>query len=192
MHYPVYIAIHSLSSQHFLPHAATPLLLPFTVMALTCLQVIFGGRNNFGYFNDVWAWRINTGTWEQWSAEDEVAPIGRDHFGAVYDAGHVYIFGACGCLLHVHAAIAVSYITSGRCTFYQVGLASIGRDHSEAIYDAGHVYIFGAFRSFLHVVCMQPLLVQKMKLLQLAGTILVLCTLLAMCTSLMCPDCSYT
>ena len=82
------------------------LITSFTAVA--CLQVISGSRNNSGYFNDVWAWKINTGTWEQWSAENEVAPIGRDHFGAVYDAGHVYIFGAFRLLMHSNMVCAVS------------------------------------------------------------------------------------
>ncbi len=60
-----------------------------------CLQVIFGGRNGVGYFNDVWAFRLSTGVWEEWTPTDgnAASPMGRDHFGAVYDAGHMYIFG---------------------------------------------------------------------------------------------------
>ena len=59
------------------------------------MQVIFGGRNGVGYFNDVWAFRLSTGVWEEWTPTDGTAasPMGRDHFGAVYDAGHMYIFG---------------------------------------------------------------------------------------------------
>ncbi|DBB10023.1 TPA: hypothetical protein ACH3X3_001610 [Trebouxia sp. C0006] len=62
-----------------------------------CL-VIFGGRNGVGYFNDVWAFRLSTGVWEEWTPSDgnAVSPMGRDHFGAVYDTGHMYIFGGRG------------------------------------------------------------------------------------------------
>ena len=56
--------------------------------------MIFGGRNGIGYFNDVWAYRLSTKLWEEWTPEGNApSPMGRDHFGAVYDAGHVYIFG---------------------------------------------------------------------------------------------------
>jgi len=57
--------------------------------------VIFGGRNGLGYFNDVWAFRLSTGEWEDWTPTDGNAPspMGRDHFGAVYDAGHMYVYG---------------------------------------------------------------------------------------------------
>ncbi|DBA86214.1 hypothetical protein WJX77_007436 [Trebouxia sp. C0004] len=62
-----------------------------------CL-VIFGGRNGVGYFNDVWAFRLSTGVWEDWTPTggNAASPMGRDHFGAVYDAGHMYIFGGRG------------------------------------------------------------------------------------------------
>lgn len=58
-------------------------------------QVIFGGRNGIGYFNDVWAYRVSTASWEDWTPATvgSPAPIGRDHFGAVHDSGHIYIYG---------------------------------------------------------------------------------------------------
>ncbi|DBA73141.1 TPA: hypothetical protein ACH3X2_010076 [Trebouxia sp. C0005] len=61
-------------------------------------MVVFGGRNGIGYFNDVWAFRLSTGVWEEWTPTDgnAASPMGRDHFGAVYDAGHMYIFGGRG------------------------------------------------------------------------------------------------
>lgn len=74
------------------------------------MQVIFGGRNGVGYFNDVWAFRLSTGVWEEWTPSDgnAVSPMGRDHFGAVYDTGHMYIFGELlklsTCCLVIHAA----------------------------------------------------------------------------------------
>lgn len=62
---------------------------------LDCAQVIFGGRSDIDYFNDVWAYRLSTATWEDWTpvAAESAAPLGRDHFGAVYNAGHIYIYG---------------------------------------------------------------------------------------------------
>ncbi|KAL3157801.1 hypothetical protein ABBQ32_012224 [Trebouxia sp. C0010 RCD-2024] len=62
-----------------------------------CL-VIFGGRNGIGYFNDVWAYRVSTASWEDWTPATvgSPAPIGRDHFGAVHDSGHIYIYGGRG------------------------------------------------------------------------------------------------
>ncbi|KAL3159814.1 hypothetical protein ABBQ38_010219 [Trebouxia sp. C0009 RCD-2024] len=60
--------------------------------------VIFGGRNGIGYFDDVWAYRLSTASWEDWTPTTvgSPAPIGRDHFGAVYDSGHIYIYGGRG------------------------------------------------------------------------------------------------
>ena len=60
-----------------------------------CAQVIFGGRNDISYFNDVWAYQLSTASWEDWTpgTAESPAPLGRDHFGAVYDAGHIYIYG---------------------------------------------------------------------------------------------------
>ena len=60
-----------------------------------CCQVIFGGRDGVGYFDDVWAFRLSTGQWESWTPTNSNAasPMGRDHFGAVYDSGHMYIYG---------------------------------------------------------------------------------------------------
>lgn len=60
-----------------------------------CAQVIFGGRNDIGYFSDVWAYRLSTASWEDWTpgTVKSSAPLGRDHFGAVYNAGHIYIYG---------------------------------------------------------------------------------------------------
>lgn len=71
----------------------------FQVQNTNCIivfaQVIFGGRNGIGYFDDVWAYRLSTASWEDWTPTTvgSPAPIGRDHFGAVYDSGHIYIYG---------------------------------------------------------------------------------------------------
>lgn len=66
-----------------------------TVTTSGCAQVIFGGRNDISYFNDVWAYQLSTASWENWTpgTDQSPAPLGRDHFGAVYDAGHIYIYG---------------------------------------------------------------------------------------------------
>ena len=49
--------------------------------------------------------------WEEWTPNrtESSAPMGRDHFGAVYDAGHMYIYGMCNILaLHAKLFEAVS------------------------------------------------------------------------------------
>ena len=63
---------------------------------LAALQFIWGGRNNTAYFEDGWSFSLSNHSWTELHADPAVhQPRARDHLGAFYHAGSVWIYGAC-------------------------------------------------------------------------------------------------
>ena len=58
------------------------------------LQFIWGGRNDSAYMEDGWLFHLANNTWEEVLADETVhQPRGRDHMGAFYFDGAVYMYG---------------------------------------------------------------------------------------------------
>ena len=75
------------------PHASPPTLI--TKSHLT-LQFIWGGRNDTAYFEDGWSFSLSNHSWTELHADPAVhQPRARDHLGAFYHDGSVWIYGTC-------------------------------------------------------------------------------------------------
>jgi len=61
---------------------------------VSCCQVIWGGRDESQYFDDLWAFDIHTGVWEEWGQDSPVKPSARNHLGGFVSDGLLYIYGA--------------------------------------------------------------------------------------------------
>ena len=59
-----------------------------------CWQFIWGGRNDTTYFEDGWAFSLSNHSWTELRADPAVhQPRARDHLGAFYHEGSVWIYG---------------------------------------------------------------------------------------------------
>lgn len=57
------------------------------------MQLIYGGRDSWEYLGDLWLLDLVSGEWRQIEALGPLAPKPRDHHGAAYSQGTLYIFG---------------------------------------------------------------------------------------------------
>ena len=58
-------------------------------------EFVWGGRTDEGYLEDGWLFHVGNSTWQEVPAVPSVhQPQGRDHMGAFYWQGAVYLYGA--------------------------------------------------------------------------------------------------
>ena len=57
------------------------------------VQLIYGGRNEVDYFDDLWAYDVEFNSWEQWLKPGSGGPMGRDHHAAVVVGNQFIIYG---------------------------------------------------------------------------------------------------
>ena len=63
-------------------------------MMAECVQFIWGGRNSTDYFEDGWVFHVANRSWTELAADPTVhQPRARDHLGAFYYQGSVWIYG---------------------------------------------------------------------------------------------------
>ena len=58
-----------------------------------CMQLIYGGRNEVDYFDDLWAYDVEFKSWERWLEPGSGGPMGRDHHAAVVVGNQFIIYG---------------------------------------------------------------------------------------------------
>ena len=58
-------------------------------------QVIFGGRDKDQFYDDVWAFDLNSLFWEQWGLDSMERPSARNHLGGFSCEGLIYAYGTC-------------------------------------------------------------------------------------------------
>lgn len=62
-------------------------------MQSTLCQLVYGGRDDKDYFGDLWLLDIAAGEWRQLQPQGPRAPPRRDHHGAAYFRGRLFIHG---------------------------------------------------------------------------------------------------
>ena len=58
------------------------------------MQLIYGGRDETDYFDDLWAYDLEFNSWERWLERGSGGPMGRDHHAAVVVGNQFIIYGA--------------------------------------------------------------------------------------------------
>lgn len=57
------------------------------------MQLIYGGRDESDYFDDLWAYDLEFKSWERWLERGSAGPMGRDHHAAVVVGNQFIIYG---------------------------------------------------------------------------------------------------
>lgn len=63
------------------------------------MQIIWGGRDADQYYDDLWAFDLETFMWEEWMPQTPAVPNGRNHLGGFHANGVVYIYGMSSCTM---------------------------------------------------------------------------------------------
>ena len=58
------------------------------------MQLIYGGRDDEAYFDDIWLLDLASKKWQLIKPAGPLAPPGRDHHSAAFYNGKLFIYGA--------------------------------------------------------------------------------------------------
>ena len=71
--------------------------------SICCCQVVWGGRDESQYFDDVWAFDVHAREWEEWGLDSPIKPSARNHLGGFLSNDTFYISGV-PLLLELHSS----------------------------------------------------------------------------------------
>ena len=81
------------------------------------VQLVYGGRNETSYFDDLWAYDLEFNSWEKWLDRSSAGPMGRDHHAAVVVGNQFIIYGKHLARAHSSSVLSVSSHPAGPAQF---------------------------------------------------------------------------